>query len=268
MKFIRHFVQIVDRQTLIVTLLAMLSTWLCDRYGLHANMPTGLIGVAIVFPIVFSINAAYRRREEALRYFASFKAHAISVYYAHRDWAPLEDSEREAHAARFRSLFEDLLIAVRDFFRADKEDEPAGFRRVYKIFSSISKSHEILRSSRLPANEVSRMNQYLRAIVIEFERMRNIKRYRTPIALRAYSQIFLNSFPILFGPYFAYLADKSNAYVGYAVAVLYSLVLVSLDNIQEKLENPFDGIGVDDIRLDVVDDYLPMMKPDDGEPHS
>ena len=34
-------------------------------------LPTGLIGIAIVFPIVFSINAAYHRREEALGYFAA-----------------------------------------------------------------------------------------------------------------------------------------------------------------------------------------------------
>ncbi len=54
-------------------------------------MPSGLIGVAIIFPIVFSINAAYRRREEALRYFASLKAHCVAIFNAHRDWVPSED---------------------------------------------------------------------------------------------------------------------------------------------------------------------------------
>ena len=31
----------------------------------------------------------------------------------------------------------------------------------------------------------------------------------------------------------------------------FSLVLVTLDNIQEHLENPFDQVGEDDIRLEV-----------------
>ena len=32
--------------------------------------------------------------------------------------------------------------------------------------------------------------------------------------------------------------------------VLYSFILVSLDNIQDHLENPFDGVGEDDIIID------------------
>ena len=32
--------------------------------------------------------------------------------------------------------------------------------------------------------------------------------------------------------------------------ILYSFILVSLDNIQDHLEHPFDEIGEDDIRID------------------
>jgi hypothetical protein len=32
--------------------------------------------------------------------------------------------------------------------------------------------------------------------------------------------------------------------------ILYSFILVSLDNIQDHLENPFDEVGEDDIRID------------------
>ena len=80
-----------------------------------------------------------------------------------------------------------------------------------------------------------------------FEKMRNIAVYRTPRSLRAFTRFFLSSFPILFGPYFAFLASTSFPTVGYCIALIYSLVLVGLDNIQEDLENPYDGIGVDDI---------------------
>jgi predicted membrane chloride channel (bestrophin family) len=33
--------------------------------------------------------------------------------------------------------------------------------------------------------------------------------------------------------------------------VLYSFILVSLDNIQDHLENPFDDVGEDDIHFNV-----------------
>ena len=83
----------------------------------------------------------------------------------------------------------------------------------------------------------------------------------TPVSLRAYSRVFLNIFPIAFGPYFAMLCIKSEAFplIGYLVAVLYSLVLVTLDNIQEDLEDPYDEVGTDDIRLQVIDDIRPIL---------
>ena len=96
-------------------------------------------------------------------------------------------------------------------------------------------------------------------MIIEFEKMRNILQYRTPVSLQAYSQVFLNIFPILFGPYFAKLCNDSYLAVGYGVAVIYSVVLVSLDNIQEDLENPFDGVGDDDVNLDVAGQYQHLL---------
>jgi len=257
MKSIRSFIRIVDRQTIIVMLLAITSTFLCEKFNLVADLPSGLIGVAIIFPIVFSINAAYRRREEALRYFASLKAHSVAIFYAHRDWVPSNDNK---HRERIIGIINSLLINIKDYFLAADEERSEKLNNVYKVFSDISKSHENLRENNVPANEVSRANQYLRSIIIEFERMKNILRYRTPISLRSYSHVFLNSFPILFGPYFAHLTTKSFPVMGYIIAILYSLVLVSLDNIQEDLENPYDAVGEDDVNLDISEEYMKIME--------
>lgn len=257
MKSIRSFLKIVDHQTIIVMLMAITSTYLCVKFKLVADLPSGLIGVAIIFPIVFSINAAYRRREEALRYFASLKAHSVAIFYAHRDWVHSNDKEDKE---RIVGMINSLLIAIKDYFLTVDEKRAEKLNDVYRVFSDISKSHEKLRQNNVPANEISRANQYLRSIIIEFERMRNILKYRTPISLRSYSHVFLNSFPILFGPYFAHLTTKFFPVVGYIIAILYSLVLVSLDNIQEDLENPYDAIGEDDINLDIAEEYMKIME--------
>ena len=258
MKTISSFFRIVDMHTIAVTILAVASTYLCGRFNLAADMPTGLIGIAIIFPIVFSINAAYRRREEALKSFATLKSHAVAVFYAHRDWVP--EGAEEVHAPRGREAVLNLLSGIRGYFAGTAGASDPGLAAVYGRFSEFSRSIETLRAAGLPTGEVSRANQYVRSMMIEFERMRNILAYRTPIALRAYSRVFLNSFPVLFGPYFANLGREHYTAVGYAVAVLYSLVLVSLDNIQENLENPFDSEGADDLRLDVSPLYEPVLR--------
>jgi predicted membrane chloride channel (bestrophin family) len=256
MTAVRNFLKIVDIQTVLISILAVTSTYICTRFGFYADLPWGLIGIAIIFPIVFSINSAYRRREEALKYFASLKGHAVAIFYAHRDWVKGDPQ----HGERVKNMIQSLFCAIKEYFSSSAEKEEAAFGKVYRELSKFSLSHEKLREADVPANEVSRLNQYLRQMLIDFEKMRNILLYRTPKTLRAYSQIFLNVFPILYAPYFANLCKESYAVVGYGVAILYSVVLVSLDNIQENLESPYDSVGADDVNLDVIDEYMGVMQ--------
>jgi hypothetical protein len=258
MKTIKDFLSVVDYQTLIVSVLALGSTFACEHFGLVANIPTSLIGLAVVFPIVFSINAAYKRREEALKYFSGIKAHAVALYYAHRDWVPGSGGKESAHAGRVRSLIENLLGCINDDLSEGGRRQES-FEKVIGEFSKFSGSIEKLREAKVATSEISRANQYVSKMMIDFERMRNIATYRTPVTLRAYSRVFLNLFPIAFGPYFAHLNCEAFPLVGYFVAVLYSLVLVTLDNLQEDLEDPFDKLGPDDIRLNVVAAYRPVV---------
>lgn len=251
MQTIKQFSKIVDYHTGLVTVLALVVVFLCRQLGFLVDLPTTLIGIAVVFPLVFSINSAYKRREDALRAFASLKGHGVALLFAHREWP----EDETGHVERAGELLQRLLTAVAHHFASNGHDQTDSKRQVYALFSEFSRSHETLRAAGVPANEISRANQYLRQIIIDFERMNNIASYRTPLALRAYSRLFLNLFPLLFGPYFASIAYPAHPIAGYVVAVLYSLVLVSLDNIQDDLENPFDGVGADDLRLDVAEEY-------------
>ena len=120
MRIMLDFSRMVNRRTVIVIALACVATYLCLRYDVIIDLPSGLIGIAIVFPIVFSINAAYRRREEALGHFASLKAHAVALFYAHRDWVPEKTGE---HSTRMRGLIEKLLRSVHQYFTTEGDDE-------------------------------------------------------------------------------------------------------------------------------------------------
>ena len=258
MDTLKNFLKIVDYHTVAVTILALLATFICRELGITFDIPTNLIGIAIIFPLVFSISGAYRQRESALAYFASIKGHAAALYYAHRDWLP-EDPDG-VHGERGATLVKNLLKNLSTYFNYCIDTEEVRYlAQVYDSFDAFSQSHETLRKAGLPTSEISRANQYLRAMMIDFEKMRNVARYRTPVALRAYSRLFINVFPIFFAPYFASVAYPEYPFAGYVVALLYSFVLVSLDNIQDHLENPYDGIGPDDLRLDVADKYVDII---------
>ena len=261
MKRLRSFVRIVDLHMVVVTCLCILATTAALRLDFTADMPTTLISFAIIFPVVFAINASYKRREQALGFFADVKGHSMALFYAHQDW--LSHREDDEHVVESRDRLLGLFDLLRDYLSSDETDPANGLDTVYGGVSDLSVFHEKLRSAGMPASEMSRMNQYLKNIATAFEKMRNIKLYRTPVTLRAFNQIFLNLFPILFAPYFAHLIDIKDPktyIIGYGIGILYSVVFVSLDNIQDDLENPYDGIGEDDLRLDIKGIFAPLME--------
>jgi hypothetical protein len=246
-KIINSFLLIINYKTLIITTLAVLSTYVCFHLGLTAKFPDMLVGVAIVFPVVFSIGSAYARRETALQKYADFKGHAIAIYFATRDWTTSKESDLPRKASQ---LVQDMIHQVKVMVKLTPEEWQVREKEMYHLFSKLSSMTMELRTLGVQSGEISRVSQYLSKIIIAFDNMKIIHNYRTPVTLRTYSKVFIYVFPIIYGPYFASTFHDFSASLEYVMPVLYSFILVSLDNIQDHLENPFDEIGEDDIIID------------------
>ena len=228
---------IINLKTLIITLLSVASTYVCIRYAITADFPLTLIATAIIFPIVFSINGAYKRREVALSKYSALKAQGKAIYFATRDW--LEEPSDETKA-KCKMLLGNLMEACRKLFSGKEDEARANEELVYRAFSDLSRFiRDDLRGNGLATGEVSRCNQYLSKMFVSFEDAKHIYQYRTPRTLRTFSTVFISLLPILYGPYFAHEAAEYSPYVTYVMPILFSLVLVSLSNIQDHLENPF-----------------------------
>ena len=92
------FTKIINYKTIIITALSIVSSYVCFTLKLTAKFPDMLVGVAIVFPVVFSIGAAFTRRETALQRLSDFKGHAVAMYFAARDWTVDKQNDRESTA--------------------------------------------------------------------------------------------------------------------------------------------------------------------------
>jgi hypothetical protein len=247
-RVLKSFFLIINYKTLIITALSVVSTYVCFHLGLTAKFPDMLVGVAIVFPVVFSISSAYNRRELALQRFSDFKGHAIAIYYATRDWTSDNDHKLPE---RTRELVRELLALIRSIFATDhKNDWEQNEKNIYELFSKLSGLTMEMRKHGVQSGEISRVSQYVSKMIIAFDNLKIIHVYRTPITLRAYSKVFIYIFPIIYGPYFASTFHEYSAHLEYVMPILYSFILVSLDNIQDHLENPFDEVGEDDIKIE------------------
>lgn len=250
-KVFNSFFLIINYKTLIVTALAVISSYVCFHLDLTAKFPDMLVGVAIVFPVVFSIGSAYNRRETALQRWADFKGHAVAIFYATRDWTSTKD---EQLPARFKQLLNEMLQLMQTMFKDKRKNVWDDHEKeIYQLFSQLSALTMEFRHHGVQSGEVSRVSQYVSKIIIAFDNMKIIHNYRTPVTLRTYSKVFIYIFPVLYGPYFASTFHEYNAHLEYVMPVLYSFILVSLDNIQDHLENPFDEVGEDDVRIEAAE---------------
>ncbi|UCE85589.1 MAG: hypothetical protein JSU66_14830 [Deltaproteobacteria bacterium] len=243
---LRSLRQILNLEALFVTALAVAATHLCLRFEVEAELPLTLIATAVIFPIVFSIGGAYKRRESALDAYGSMKAHSRVLYFAARDWIEEPDP---LLLKQVRERLLGLFVVVRELFQSPRDEMEEREARVYAAFAQLSVTVRSYRGAGLATGEVSRCNQYLSKVLVAFETMKHIYQYRTPRTLRAYSKLFIFLLPVVYGPYFAAVARQYTHGLEYLMPILFTAILVSLDNIQDHLENPFDQVGADDIAI-------------------
>ncbi len=246
MKIFRRISIILNFRALLIAVLAVLATYVCRTYQITADFPLTLVATAVVFPIVFSIGGAYKRREDALNHYGSLKAHGRAIYFAARDWPETidETSLQELKGHLFR-----LMEALRRLFTGSLAAMVENEIQVQEAFSCLSKYIRSLRKLGLASGEISRCNQYLSKMMLAFESVKHIYQYRTPRTLRTFSEFFIVVLPIAYGPYFSAVSGSLHGVLAYVTPVLFTIILVSLDTIQDHLENPFDQIGEDDVMI-------------------
>ncbi len=238
---------VINRKSLLVAALALASTWLCLRFDIKADFPLTLIATAIVFPIVFSIGTAYQRREKALEEYGILRANGRALILASRDWVTERSALRDDKA---KTGIHKLLVATRDLVSGPLAEADARELKIGAAFLQLSDFVSDMRAANLSSTEVSRLNQYLSRMMAAVENLKNIYEYRTPRTLRAFSELFILLLSVLYGPYFAFQADRFHHEYFWIMPVLFAFILVGLSNIQDHLENPFDQLGQDDVRIE------------------
>ncbi len=237
---------IINWKSLVIAAVAVLATWLSIRFNIKADFPLTIISTAVIFPIVFSIGHAYKRREVTLDDYGTIKAHGRAIYFAARDWLPEHSDDRLDHVKR---VLTDLLTGCRDMFKGAPSEMAENEKQVYAAFSELSAFVKRMRSEGLPGGECSRCNQYISKMIVSFEHAKHVYQYRTPRTLRAFSDFFIVTLPIIYGPYFAHEATEYHPLLAFIMPLLFAIILVGLDNIQIHLEDPFDQIGPDDVSI-------------------
>jgi hypothetical protein len=92
--------------------------------------------------------------------------------------------------------------------------------------------------------------RFLKDVNESIENTVGLKLHGTPISLRAYCLVFIYVFPFVFIPTLINDLGDSSQWIVYMLGAIHGFILISLYNAQDDMEDPFDQVGLDDIKLE------------------
>jgi len=241
---------LITAESVIVAAISVASTLFFVFYEVRGrrmavNLSWTFVSFAIIYPLTGSLDAAFRRREEALRQLALFKTNVLSFLQGHRDWDWGNNGRSnlpEKHVDEVRWLCVSLVCDVRNYLTAPEVTrlvhlntqhgrvvwtkgrrlQYAIGQRVRETLQKISLTTEVLKYAGMPGNESARLRQFTKDAHNAWENLCHLKTYRTPMATRAFARVYILIHPIFWGPYYAQLVsdilhDDAGGYSGSAL---------------------------------------------------
>lgn len=216
--------------------------YVCYEKEIIYNIDLTLISIAIIFPLVFAIRGAFRRREKALEHLSKLKSALIGIKYTFEGSVKLSVDQKAKAISLSNEIIEGLILHL-DGTHPDKEKLESNFQN---LSDYMNENNEVISNG-----TKTKVYGFLQKVHEGVENCIAINIHRTPISLKAYCKIFIYIFPLIYTPTIINKIGLDNpAWLTYFVVLLSEFILISLYNIQDDMEYPFDRQGLDDIKLD------------------
>ena len=237
------FITIINYRTLISILIAIATLLLAYKFNVYYNIDLTLLSIAIIFPLVFNIRGSFRRREKALEHLSQFRSALKTVHYFFMIGPGLTEKEKREISSILLEISNKLMIYLRNNHYNTKDLDES----IHKVFEFIIEKNAII-----PKRERDKIFRFVEDLHESVENLNAIHVHRTPISLKAYCEYFIYIFPLIYGPAMIYkIGVNSPIWITYFIVIFSEFMLISLYNIQDQMEYPFDEVGLDDIDLDI-----------------
>jgi len=238
-----RYLAIINFRTFITLLISVAVPMLAYRLDVVYNIDLTLISIAIIFPLVFTIRGAFRRREKALQFLSGYRAALQTV-------SNLLLFNLKGHEDKIKEA-QKLTLAVEEelfsYLRAEDNSAETLDENIQALYDFLNNNPEIIQKSSRP-----RIARFINEVSKNVDNLIGIHNHRTPISLKAYCLIFIYIFPLIYTPSIINKIGFDNPeWLTYFIVILSEFILISLYNIQDQMEYPFDDNGLDDIKLNL-----------------
>ena len=236
-----QYFSIINRRTLYTLIISLAVPFIAYRYGIKHNIDLTLISIAIIFPLVFAIRGAFRRREKALEHLSRFRGALKIIGNCFATNSKLSDAKKKEIHGVLSEISENLIKYLKSKNMSIQE-----------VDKSIDKVEQFVLDNDDTISGGFRLKifGFMRSVNEGIENLEAIHTHRTPISLKAYCKVFIYIFPLIYTPTIIEKIGVGSQYITYFVVIVSEFILISLYNIQDDMEYPFDNEGLDDIKLD------------------
>ena len=206
------------------------------------NIDLTLVSIAIIFPLVFNIRGSFNRRERALEYLSQFRSALLTLNYYFKNSPKLTEDDKREMTNILLEISNELTVHLSksEYDTKDIDD------RVQKVFNFITDKDELI-----PVRYKVRIFRFLNDLHESIENLHAIHVHRTIISLKAYCEYSIYVFPFIYVPVIIYhLGMETSKWIAFFIVLFTEFILISLYNIQDQMEYPFDKVGMDDIKLE------------------
>lgn len=237
-----RYLIIINFRTLITMALSLLVPFIAYQFKVVYNIDLTLMSIAIIFPLVFTIRGAFRRREKALEHLSRFRASLKTAENFFLN-SKIEDSLKTESS----NLILELNDALYNHLSSKGDDASSFDAKVNEIIEFINKNKESISNGTR-----EKIYRFFKDIIESSDNLIAIHSHRTPVSLKAYCLIFIYIFPVVYTPTIINKIGIDNpSWLTFFIVALSEFILISLYNIQDQLEYPFDNEGLDDIKFNV-----------------
>ena len=240
----RALSSVLNYRILIILVETILIYFLYNKYKIDIKIDFTIMSIAIVFPLVFSITSAYQRRQEAIVLFSEFRNKIIdltNIFYA------VDELDKKDYISLFIKLI-GVQTDLNNYLINTSSDNDFGvIREKRKEVLLIIDSHKKLFNEREKDSLIRVKNE----LFLSAEKIRGIKIHGTPISLKKYCLLFIYFSPFLYNSQSTLNDFEWSLFspIPLLFSMVISFVLMTLYNVQDYIENPFDQEGLDDLKI-------------------
>jgi len=233
-----HYFNLRTFLALAISQAAAFITW---KYQIKFDFSLMLFSLCVVFPLHYSIQAAFKRRDRALEYFSLFKAGSLALVYSFHVAEDLDEKKKQEANTLLKNLFQQLVSLL----ETRTNNYPSFKQNLDALFVFIENNRE-----EISKRNVLRMIRYAKDVAESSVYLVSLVNHRTMAGMRFYGLFFILLFPILQAPIlFHRLENLVSVFSFHALLAICSLILITLSNFQLMIEYPFDKHGIDNIQL-------------------